>query len=194
MPQMNGIEFLSQGHDALPRRQARPAHRLRRYRSRAPRHQRNPPAPLPAQALGSARAEPLSRCWTICWTTGWRAIVRRSKASACWARAGRRPPTNCAPFSPGNSVPYRWLDADTAERDPEVRRALDSLPAGSLHARAACARTARSLSNQRMAAVADRIGLRSQAEKQFYDLVIVGGGPAGLGRRLSMARPRGFTP
>ncbi len=90
------------------------------------------------------------------------------------------PPTyELRTFLARNSVPYRWLDADSADRDPEVRRALDSLPEGAQMPVLVC-EDGTQLCQPTLAAVADRIGLRSQAEKQFYDLLIVGGGPAGL--------------
>ncbi|HEY1493212.1 MAG TPA: FAD-dependent oxidoreductase, partial [Candidatus Solibacter sp.] len=78
-----------------------------------------------------------------------------------------------------HSVPYRWLDADTADRDPEVKSALDSLPAGTALPALIC-EDGTQLSQPSTAAVADRIGLRTHSETPFYDLVIVGGGPAGL--------------
>uniref|UniRef100_Q02BW9 Response regulator receiver modulated FAD-dependent pyridine nucleotide-disulphide oxidoreductase n=1 Tax=Solibacter usitatus (strain Ellin6076) TaxID=234267 RepID=Q02BW9_SOLUE len=82
-------------------------------------------------------------------------------------------------FLAKNSVPYRWLDADTADRDPEVKRALDSLPAGTALPVLIC-EDGTQLSQPTPGAVAARIGLRTHSETPFYDLVIVGGGPAGL--------------
>jgi thioredoxin reductase (NADPH) len=82
-------------------------------------------------------------------------------------------------FLAKNSVPYRWLDADTADRDPEVKRALDSLPAGTPLPVLIC-EDGTQLSQPTPGDVAARIGLRTRSETPFYDLVIVGGGPAGL--------------
>ena len=62
MPQMTGIEFLSRAIKFVPRCQASPAHRLCGYRSGHTRDQRNQAESLFVEAVGSAGAEPLSRC------------------------------------------------------------------------------------------------------------------------------------
>ena len=64
MPQMNGIEFLSQGMKRYPDSK-RPAHGLCRHRSRAESDQRHPSAPLSVEALAPARTEPFP-VLTIC--------------------------------------------------------------------------------------------------------------------------------
>ena len=75
-----------------------------------------------------------------------------------------------------NQVPYRWLDV---ERDDEGRRLLAAadgdaslplvlLPDGTV------------LQSPTTEQLADSAGIRRRAELRFYDLVIVGGGPAGL--------------
>jgi thioredoxin reductase (NADPH) len=81
-------------------------------------------------------------------------------------------------FLARNQVPYRWLDV---ERDDEGRRLLAAadgdgdavlplvlLPDGSV------------LHGPSVQELAERAGVRRRAELEFYDLVIVGGGPAGL--------------
>jgi len=97
-------------------------------------------------------------------------------------------------FLARHQVPYRWLDLET---DAEARQLLESV-AGAAPASpdAAVAAAAGAPSKPRLplvffpdgshlaepsrAELAARIGMRTQAEKPFYDLVIVGGGPAGL--------------
>ena len=75
-----------------------------------------------------------------------------------------------------NQVPYRWLDV---ERDDEGRRLLAAadgdaslplvlLPDGTV------------LQSPTTEQLAESAGIRRRAELRFYDLVIVGGGPAGL--------------
>lgn len=80
-----------------------------------------------------------------------------------------------------NHIPYRWLDVETAETDSEVSVLLDSLGAQ--------AKTNLPLlifpDGERLAQpdpvqVAEKAGLKTRAAEDFYDLVIVGGGPAGL--------------
>jgi len=80
-----------------------------------------------------------------------------------------------------NQIPYRWLDIETAEIDPEVKKLVESLneeeksnlpllifPDGER------------MSQPEPIKVAEKVGLQTRAAQEFYDLVIVGGGPAGL--------------
>jgi thioredoxin reductase (NADPH) len=83
-------------------------------------------------------------------------------------------------FLTRNRVPYRWLDAETAERDPEVRRILASLSTEPVQLPVVLFADGQHLSEPTTAQIADRVGLRRKADTGFYDLAIVGGGPAGL--------------
>jgi len=79
-----------------------------------------------------------------------------------------------------NQVPYQWTDVEAAAPDPEVQALLPSvdlktatlplvvLPGGDV------------LSNPDVDTLAAKIGLNTRAQTDFYDFVIVGGGPAGL--------------
>jgi thioredoxin reductase (NADPH) len=77
-----------------------------------------------------------------------------------------------------NSIPYLWMDI---ERDEEAKRLFESVtqgkepdmpllffPDGTV------------LVQPTRQQVAEKAGLRVRAEKPFYDVVIIGGGPAGL--------------
>jgi len=79
-----------------------------------------------------------------------------------------------------NQVPYRWLDAETADRDKEVHEALEVAERDSLKLPAAIFLDNTGLSDPSTAELAAKLGLRTSATTSFYDLLIVGGGPAGL--------------
>jgi thioredoxin reductase (NADPH) len=90
-------------------------------------------------------------------------------------------------FSPGshaardllarNRVPYEWLDLD---RDPDARRLLDLAGISSERLPAVFLRDGSVLEAPTPLELAGRLGFPTEAELDFYDLVIVGGGPAGL--------------
>src|SRR3954468_21021815 len=78
-----------------------------------------------------------------------------------------------------NLVPFKWLDLDVSAEGREELNKLSSggqapalpvivFPDGDV------------LSAPDVGALGARLGLRSRAEKPFYDLVVVGAGPAGL--------------
>jgi thioredoxin reductase (NADPH) len=75
-----------------------------------------------------------------------------------------------------NHVPYRWLDVDLEEGSKLLReRKLESaslpaviFPDGGV------------LAAPKPEELAERVGLKVQASQDFYDLVVVGAGPAGL--------------
>ena len=78
-----------------------------------------------------------------------------------------------------NLVPFKWLDLDAS---PEAREALSKLSTGDVTPTLPVILfpDGAVLEAPDLGTLAGRIGLRSRAEKPFYDLVVVGGGPAGL--------------
>ena len=83
-------------------------------------------------------------------------------------------------FLARNQVPYHWLDAETAASDPEVQRALDVVPPEEQHFPVVLFQDGSRLSDPSSADLAGRIGFNTHAGAASYDLIILGGGPAGL--------------
>lgn len=80
-----------------------------------------------------------------------------------------------------NHIPYRWLDVETADTDAEVRNLLDSLNENEKsNLPVLVFPDGERMSQPEPIQVAEKVGLKTQATEDFYDLVIVGGGPAGL--------------
>jgi thioredoxin reductase (NADPH) len=83
-------------------------------------------------------------------------------------------------FLARNRVPYRWLDAEESERNKEVHEALDVAEHEHLKLPTAIFMDNTMLSDPSTTEIAAKLGLRTSAATSFYDLLIVGGGPAGL--------------
>jgi thioredoxin reductase (NADPH) len=74
-------------------------------------------------------------------------------------------------------IPYRWLDI---EQDAEARALVDAVSNEQHHLPVLFFPDGSTLINPHITTVAAKIGLRTQATHPFYDLIIVGAGPAGL--------------
>jgi thioredoxin reductase (NADPH) len=79
-----------------------------------------------------------------------------------------------------NQVPYQWIDVEVASTDPEVRRLLDSLGPEADTLPLILFPDGERLAEPPFPAVANKLGLHTKAQTNFYDLAIIGGGPAGL--------------
>jgi len=79
-----------------------------------------------------------------------------------------------------NQVPYQWIDIEIAQTDPEVRSLISSLGPEAETLPLILFPDGTRLAEPLLPAVADKVGLRTRAQTSFYDLAIVGGGPAGL--------------
>jgi thioredoxin reductase (NADPH) len=116
---------------------------------------------------------------------------------AAWQREGRTPerkikilghPWSVASyevrdFLARNLVPYRWYNVD----EPDGQRLLAAAGVNADQIPVVVTTDGAPLVQPSLADVADAVGLTTAPAEDFYDLVIVGGGPAGLGAAVYAA-------
>lgn len=83
-------------------------------------------------------------------------------------------------FLARNHVPYQWIDAELSANDPETKRLLDVLGPEASNLPVVLFPDGTRLLEGVPAEIAQKVGLRTRAQTSFYDLAIIGGGPAGL--------------
>ncbi len=83
-------------------------------------------------------------------------------------------------FLARNHVPYQWTDVEASENDPETKRLMEALGPEAASLPIVLFPDGSKLLESLPADVAAKVGLRTRAQTSFYDLAIVGGGPAGL--------------
>jgi thioredoxin reductase (NADPH) len=90
-------------------------------------------------------------------------------------------------FLARHQVPFRWLDVERADRDPEVRTAVEALGQDNKQLPLVLFPDGGSVNNPQTSELAERIGLKLRTDTSFFDLIIVGGGPAGLAAAVGAA-------
>src|SRR5437763_6497139 len=83
-------------------------------------------------------------------------------------------------FLARNRVPYQWIDVELSANDSETKRLLEYLGPEAASLPVVLFPDGTRLLESVPAQVAQKVGLRTRAQTDFYDLAIVGGGPAGL--------------
>jgi len=83
-------------------------------------------------------------------------------------------------FLARNRIPYQWIDVELSAGDPETRRLLDVLGPEAANLPVVLFPDGTKLLESLPGQVAQKVGLRTRAQTDFYDLAIIGGGPAGL--------------
>jgi thioredoxin reductase (NADPH) len=179
MPQMTGIEFLSRAMPAFPetKRVLLTAYSdteaaIRAINEIKLNHYLLKPWDPPEQNLYPV-LDDLLEDWTASYRPpfeGLRVLGTR------WSRRSYE----LREFLARNQVPYHWLDVEEAGRDPEVQRALDMLAPEERKIPVVLFSDGSRLPDPAHAELAARIGLNTRAGAESYDLIILGGGPAGL--------------
>lgn len=83
-------------------------------------------------------------------------------------------------FLARNQLPYRWYMSD----EPEGARLLEAAGTNADHCPVVITSVGEALIEPTDAELASRVGLNTTPSKDFYDLIVIGGGPAGLGAAL----------
>jgi thioredoxin reductase (NADPH) len=176
MPEMNGIEFLEQAMDVFPR--ARRA-LLTAYADTDAAiqainlvdvdHYLLKPWDPPEEKLYPV-VDALIETWR---SAGDTAVDEIKIVGHRWSA-----PTFAArDFLARNAVPYRYYSID----EPEGRRLLDAAAADPTEIPVVITTEGRPLLAPSDAEIAAAVGLTVDPATDFYDLIVVGGGPAGLG-------------
>jgi thioredoxin reductase (NADPH) len=79
-----------------------------------------------------------------------------------------------------NSFPYEWIDITGRETDPMIQKLLDTELCDATNFPVVIFPDGQKVERPEPGLLAERLGLQTRAGLSFYDLVIVGGGPAGL--------------
>src|SRR4051812_6283259 len=176
MPQMNGIEFLEHAMDLFPhaRRALLTAYADTDAAIQAINvvdvdHYLLKPWDPPEEKLYPV-IDALIDAWQA---TGDRELADIRVVGHRWSEASYQ----IRDFLARNLVPYRWLAAD----EPEGRRLLDAAGVGPESIPLVVTADGRAMAQPTTSEVAEAAGLSTAPGRDFYDLVIVGGGPAGLG-------------
>jgi thioredoxin reductase (NADPH) len=176
MPQMNGIEFLEEAMDLFPL--ARRA-LLTAYAD----------TDAAIQAINVVDVDyyllkpwepPEEKLYPVvdALIETWRALGDRSVEDTKlvghrWSTESYR----ARDFLARNSVPYRWYSVE----EPEGRRLLDAAGAAAEDVPLLITPDGAVLRNPSDAGIAAAVGLSTEPATDFYDLIVVGAGPAGLG-------------
>jgi thioredoxin reductase (NADPH) len=99
-------------------------------------------------------------------------VAGTSLSSACYS---------VKDFLASNQVPYQWLDMDD---DATVRELLSGSIGGAVRLPMVFFPDGTTLVQPTTRELAEKVGLQTRARKPFYDLIVVGGGPAGLAGAL----------
>ena len=176
MPQLNGVEFLEQAMDLFPR--ARRA-LLTAYADTDAAiqainvvdvdHYLLKPWDPPEEKLYPV-VDALVETWRAIGETG---VEQTKVVGHRWSA----PSYQARDFLARNAVPYRWYSVD----DPEGQRLLDAAGATGQDIPVVITADGRSLRQPSDAEIAAAVGLSTQPAAEFYDLIVVGAGPAGLG-------------
>jgi thioredoxin reductase (NADPH) len=81
-------------------------------------------------------------------------------------------------------IPYQWLDID---RDTQARELVEASSAGRPRLPLLFFPDGSVMMDPDLRSLADKVGLTTRAEQPFYDLIIIGGGPAGLAAAVTGA-------
>ncbi|WP_250007424.1 FAD-dependent oxidoreductase [Actinoplanes sp. M2I2] len=176
MPQVNGIEFLEQAMDLFPnaRRALLTAYADTDAAIQAINvvdvdHYLLKPWDPPEEKLYPV-LDALLDAWLA---TGDRETEDIRVVGHRWSE----PSYEIRDFLARNLVPYKWLGAD----EPEGRRLLEAAGVGPESVPLVVTADGRAMAQPSSTAVAEAVGLSTAPDRDFYDLIIVGGGPAGLG-------------
>ncbi|HUO17447.1 MAG TPA: FAD-dependent oxidoreductase [Verrucomicrobiae bacterium] len=83
-------------------------------------------------------------------------------------------------FLARNHIPYQWIDVEISASDPETKLLLETITPEPGDLPLVLFPDGTKLLKTAPSQVAQKVGLRTRAQTSFYDLAIIGGGPAGL--------------
>src|SRR3982074_2995826 len=193
MPQMNGIEFLERAMDVYP---AARGILLTAYADTGAAidainvvdldHYLLKPWDPPEEKLYPV-VDGLLEAWT---ESDHRPAPRTKIVGHRWSARS----SEVREFLARNQVPYRWYASD----EPEGERLLAAAGADGLRLPVVITPDGEALVEPADAELASRVGLATTPSKDFYDLIVIGGGPAGPGGgaagAAAAAARRGWAP
>lgn len=176
MPGMTGVEFLERARDVYPeaRRVLLTAYAdteaaIRAINSARIHYYLNKPWDPPEEKLYPVLSDLLED-----WKAGFRPAFEGLRVIGHrWSPKDHR----VRSFLSSNHVPYRWFDIAA---NPEALEMLTDRQISPDQVPVVLFADGTALTNAEPDALAARVGLRIQATQEFYDMVVIGAGPAGL--------------